>query len=474
VTTSSGRARAALKAAPNEVGHHANRTILGSIGALAPRRSMSSALFMSRTNGKRAVLIFPHTSYRVQMYVEAARRLGVELTLATDRGGLCAPFGLPVIEVDFSQPEGAAEAVTRKCRFDGVVATHEASALVAAHLAALRGLPHNDPAAARATRDKRLMRQRLASAGFLAPRFRVVEPRETAQIVAGGVRFPCVVKATMLSGSQGVIRADDPPALDRAMARVRAILANSPSEANRDPSFYRILVEDYLPGHEVAVEALMTDGEFQPLAIFDKPDALVGPYFEETLYITPSRHSPRRQERILDVAARAARALGLSHGPIHAELRASGEEVSVVEVAARSIGGLCSRVLELVVGSLEELILAHAVGLPRAHRPRVREGVSSFRRTRAAASGVMMMPIPRSGILRRVTGLEDARAVAGVNDVVVAAGLGQTIRALPEGSSYLGFIFAQAATAHEVEHALRASFAALRFELAPLLPLLLE
>jgi biotin carboxylase len=289
----------------------------------------------------------------------------------------------------------------------------------------------------------------------------VIEPGRAPRDVAGEVRYPAVVKPPMLTGSQGVIRADTPEELVNAVHRVRRILDRHPGEAREDPAFHHVIVEDYLPGREVAVEALMTDGALAPLAIFDKPDDLTGPFFEETIYVTPSRLSPAEQADVLDVTARAARAMGLHHGPIHAELRTEGGRASVVEVAARSIGGLCSRVFRLAAGSLEDLLIAHAAGLPLPPRP-VGEG----------AAGVMMMPIPRSGVLRGVAGLDEARAVTGVTEVTVAIRPGEAIRALPEGASYLGFVFARGARPEDVERSLREAMAAITFEWSPLLDLL--
>jgi len=226
-------------------------------------------------------------------------------------------------------------------------------------------------------------------------------------------------------------------------------------------------VENYLPGREVAVEAIVTGGKLRPLAIFDKPDDLVGPYFEETLYITPSRLPRPVQSAVLVVVEHAARALGLSQGPVHAELRIDGPRIAVVEIAARSMGGLCSRVLDKVTGPIEDIILSQAAGLELPHR----ETMGAAANGTASAAGVMMMPIPRSGVLRNVTGLEAARAVPGVEGVTVAIKPGESIRALPEGASYLGFIYACGTTPDQVEQTLRASFAELRFELSPLLEL---
>jgi hypothetical protein len=239
---------------------------------------------------------------------------------------------------------------------------------------------------------------------------------------------------------------------------VRRILAKHTGDARAHPGFFDVIVEDYLPGREVAVEALMTRGAMTPLAIFDKPDELTGPFFEETLYVTPSRLPPAAQADVLDVAARAARALGLDHGPVHAELRTHEGRASVVELAARSIGGLCSQVFRLAAGPLEDVLLAHAAGLPLPARG-----------GDAGGAGVMMIPIPRSGVLRRVTGVEEARAVPGIEGVTVAIAPGEAIRALPEGSSYLGFIFARGASPEAVEAALREAHGKLGFAWSPLL-----
>ena len=359
-------------------------------------------------------------------------------------------------------PDKAADEIARVAAatpFAGILATNESSAVVAALAAARLGLPGALAEGAAAARDKRRMRELFAQHGVPSPRPPGPRRRATTPAaLARDVRFPCVVKPPMLTGSQGVIRADGPEDFMGAVERVRRILARHPGEARADPGFFELVVEDYLPGREVAVEALMTAGEMTPLAIFDKPDDLVGPFFEETIYVTPSRLPPAAIADILDVTARAARALGLGHGPIHAELRTEGGRASVVEVAARSIGGLCSQVFRLAAGPLEDLLLAHAAGLPLPAPARA-----------SAAAGVMMIPIPRSGVLQRVAGLDEARAVPGIEGVTVSLQPGDAIRALPEGASYLGFIFAHGPTPAAVEAALRASHAKLRFSWSPLL-----
>jgi biotin carboxylase len=415
---------------------------------------------------KRLLLLFPAQSYRVDAYVAAARRRGIELVLGTDLPGAFVRHGLPLVTVNFRDPESAGAAIVTAARaapLDGIVPTNETTAVVAALAAERLGLSHAPPSAAYAARNKRRMRAVFAEAGVPSPRAIAIGPNDDPQKWLREIRFPCVVKPTMLTGSQGVIRADNPESFVAAVWRVRGILAGHGSDASTDPDFYHVIVEDYLPGREVAVEAMITRGEIRVLALFDKPDDLVGPYFEETLYISPSRLSREEQAAVLDVTERAARALGLWHGPVHAELRVDGARAAVVEIAARSIGGLCSRAFESVTGPLEDIVLTHAAGLP------VPYPLGGVHDDDAVAAGVMMMPIPRSGILRRVTGLDAARAVPGVAGVTVAIEPGDAIRALPEGSSYLGFIFARGSSAAAVERTLRASFAAIKFELSPLL-----
>lgn len=427
-------------------------------------RSPGGALSSTRGTGQSPalLLLFPSQSYRVEAFLGAAERAGIDLWLGTDLPAAFTRYGRPTVAVDFRAPERAADEIAGlagRTRFAGILATNESSAVVAALAAAQLGLPCSSAEGALAARDKRRMRDLLAAHGVPSPRHLVLRPDQEPGTIAGEVRFPCVVKPPMLTGSQGVIRADSPAELELAVARVRRILARHSADARADPGFFTVIVEDYLPGREVAVEALMTDGVMTPLAIFDKPDDLTGPFFEETIYVTPSRLPPAAQADILDVAERAARAIGLRHGPVHAELRSDRGRASVVELAGRSIGGLCSQVFRLAAGPLEDVLLAHAAGLPL---PATRGGG-------APSAGVMMIPIPRSGVLRRVSGLEEARATPGVDGVTVAIQPGDAIRALPEGASYLGFIFAKGDAPETVEAALREAHGRLHFDWAPLL-----
>ena len=297
------------------------------------------------------------------------------------------------------------------------------------------------------------MRRALAQAGVPQPRFALLASGADAAAVADEVGFPCVVKPLSLSGSRGVIRADDAEQARAAAERVRGILP-----AAREPAGAPLLVESYVPGVEVAVEGLLRAGPLEVLAVFDKPDPLEGPYFEETLYVTPSRLPAGVLAEVEAVTARAADALGLREGPVHAELRVDGERVSVLELAARSIGGLCSRALRFGAGvSLEEVILRHALGL----------GLEALARE-ATASGVMMIPIPAAGVLREVGGQEEARAVPGIGGLEITIARGRPVVPLPDGDRYLGFMFARATSADAVERSLRAAHGRLRISIEPL------
>jgi biotin carboxylase len=304
----------------------------------------------------------------------------------------------------------------------------------------------------RRVRDKLAFRRLLREREFPCPEFHHLPSGEDPQKLFPELKFPVVVKARRLSGSRGVIRADDSEGLVRAVHWVRAIQ----TRADRDAQELGLIIEDFIPGHEHALEGTLESGELTTLALFDKPDPLDGPYFEETIYVTPSRLPEVGQVAVADCAARAARALGLIDGPVHAELRINDTGPWLIELAARSIGGLCARTLRFGTGmTLEEIILRHALGWP----------IASLERERPAA-GVMMIPIPRGGILHGVDGLDQARAVPGIEDITISMHTGQRVVPLPEGSEYLGFIFSRAASPDEAEASLRRAHGLLRFRIA--------
>ncbi|HEU5438166.1 MAG TPA: ATP-grasp domain-containing protein [Ktedonobacterales bacterium] len=407
---------------------------------------------------KRLMLLLSPNTYRAGAFLEAAQRLDVEIVRCVDvPTGLDEYWDLP-LAVDFTDVEGAAAKIVEFCQaapVDAVLAVDDSATLVAVRAAEALGLPHNPVAAAEAARDKGLMRALFAEFGVPSTNFRRFPLTADPAEIAAQVTFPCVVKPLRLSGSRGVIRADNPAELAAAFRRLKRLLLNDgfPEETTD------MLVEDFIPGGEVALEGLLTSGRLHVLALFDKPDPLDGPFFEETIYVTPSRLPEATQRAIGDVAEAAARAIGLRDGPVHAELRVSPDGPRMLEIAGRSIGGLCSTILEFGAGMcLEELIVRHALEL----------GVPSFERTGQAA-GVMMIPIPRGGLLKAVHGVEEAQAVPHVTGVEISVKLNNPVVPLPEGASYLGFIFARAETPAEVEAALRAAHGKLHFEIKPLL-----
>lgn len=404
----------------------------------------------------RVLLLLPTTTYRTKAYIDAGLRIGAEVVAASEQRSTLAdkaPEGL--LALDFADPGRAARQVAdyaSRYRIDAVVPVDEETAVVAAWIGRELGIPHNPVAAAVAARDKGLMRELLSRAGVQAPRhWRFSLDDEIAQ-VAAAVTYPSVVKPVFLSTSRGVMRADNPDELEVAVRRLEGILARPDVAARGGPNAREILIEEFVPGFEVAVEGLLTDGRMKLLTVFDKPDPLDGPFFEETIYVTPSRLSAEMQGRIEQTTQAAVRAMGLARGPIHAELRINDLGPWVIEVAARAIGGLCSRTLRFDGWSLEELILRHALGAD----------VRSIEREREAA-GVMMIPIPAAGILREVRGLDAAKSVPGVEDVVISAHLTQAIAPPPEGLSYLGFIFSRAASPALAESSLREAHARLEF-----------
>ena len=405
----------------------------------------------------RVLLLLPTATYRAPDFVAAAAALDVEVVVGSEQAqAMARAMGDRALVVPLADPAAAADAIEalhRRSPVAGIVAVDEQGVVAAATAAERLGLRHNPPAAVAATRDKATMRVAMAGAGLVQPPHRLVGPGDDAAAAAQAVGLPCVVKATSLSGSRGVIRADNPEEAAAVVERVRGI-ASAAGAASDAP----VVVEAFVPGVEVAVEALLRAGALHVLATFDKPDPLDGPYFEETIYVTPSRHPEAVLDRLERTVAGAAAAIGLVEGPVHAEARLTpGGEVVVLEVAARSIGGLCARALRFGAGiSLEEVILRHALDLPLEDLAR-----------EAPAAGVLMVPIPSSGTLVRVGGVDEAAAVPGVVGVEITVLAGRPVQALPEGDRYLGFVFARGAGPAEVEASLRAAHAALDVVIDP-------
>ncbi|MGA2212685.1 MAG: ATP-grasp domain-containing protein [Bryobacteraceae bacterium] len=407
---------------------------------------------------KRLLLIGATTGYQTRVFAEAAERLGFDLILATDRCHvLDDPWGDRAVALRFEDPEGAAQTLAAQVNVDGIVAVGDRPAYIAALTAQLLGIAYNSPESVNASRNKFLARERFRAAGLPAPEFLRVPLSEGPQRPAQQARYPCVLKPLGLSASRGVIRADNPREFVAAFRRIENLLADPDIARLHDDQDRFLQVETFIEGREFALEGLLTQGRLRVLAIFDKPDQLNGPFFEETIYVTPSREDPATQRAIVQTTQAAVHALGLSHGPIHAEMRVNSRGVWMLEVAARPIGGLCARVLP----GLEELILRHAAG----------EDAGSIAAT-APASGVMMIPIPREGIYVDAQGLDRARALPGIEDVIITAKPGQKLIPLPEGASYLGFIFARGESPNTVESALRSAHLQLRFQIAAALPVI--
>jgi biotin carboxylase len=396
----------------------------------------------------KAVVILPTSTYRAADFVKAAEALGIDLVVASEEP---PPFdmGDRYLQIDCSDPEKAAESIAalgETVPIDGVVAADDQGVMVAAHTSALLGLSGNQPGAAAATRDKLAMREALATAEVGQPRFAALSPDDSPADVANAVGLPVVIKPLDRSASQGVIRFDDAADAGPTAARIRRIVGENAT----------LLVESYVPGSEIAIEGLISDGDLTVLAVFDKPDTTAGPYFPETLFVTPSRHAVSALAEAERTAGAAVRALGLTSGPVHIELKVDEDRASVIEVAARSIGGLCSRSLNfgLMGTTLESLILRNAIG----------QGRDDLRRE-PVASGVLMIPTPDSGVLATVAGEVEARDIPGITGIDFTIRPGGKIVAPPEGDRYLGFVYARAQSPDEVESALRKALSTLEVQL---------
>ncbi len=423
----------------------------------------------------RILLLLPTRTYRAADFLEAASKLDVEVVVASEEAATTADLSpRHTLVLDFSAPTVATQAILAFAHtypLAAIVGVDDDTTLLATTALKALGLPHNPIASAEATRNKHLLRHTLATKGVSVPayqRFSIYD--DPTEIVGVGspnpdgtdtqVGFPCVIKPLSLSASRGVIRADTPTEFIEAFQRTTKLLhalKDAAEDNSQTHASQYLLVEDYIPGIEVALEGILLDGELKVLALFDKPDPLEGPFFEETLYITPSRLAVGIQDALHNATAEAADALGLRHGPVHAELRYNDKGAHLIEIAARTIGGLCARTLRFGTGmSLEELVIRHAIGRP----------VETLQREQQAA-GVMMIPVPKAGILGEVRGKTAAHHVDGIVEVNITIPVGGEVVPLPEGARYLGFIFARAETPAAVETALREAHQRLEFVILP-------
>jgi biotin carboxylase len=408
----------------------------------------------------RVLLVAATTGYQTRSFTAAANRLGIDVVLATDRCHVLEdPWRDHAIPVRFEEPEIAAERLAEAAvvdSIDGVIAVADRPTLVAALTARRLGLPFHSPHSVAICRDKHKIREAFGAAGLLVPENVCVALDADPRQIAGNTRFPCVLKPLGLSAGRGVIRADTAAEFVAAFERIRRILEQPEIRQFHESWNEAIQIERYIEGREFALEGLMMRGELKVLAIFDKPDPLEGPFFEETIYVTPSRQPPGIQSAIVDTARQAVRALRLFHGPVHAEMRVNAAGVYMLEVAARPIGGLCARALRFEGDlTLEEIVILHAIGKMPPDGLKISPN----------ALGVMMIPVPRAGIYESVIGIEEALRTPGVDDVVITAKVGQKLQPLPEGASYTGFIFASGNDAASVERSLRMAHSRLKFEI---------
>jgi biotin carboxylase len=415
---------------------------------------------MSNSDKKRIILLSKVSTYRARPFMTAAQRLGIEVVYGIDMDPLLADHWRTPLRIQLDKPR---ETVKNIVAFAGehpvqaVISLDDSASVVAAMASEALGLPHNNSRAALAARNKYEMRKMLAASDVACPGFHLYDTAADPAGIAAEIEYPVVIKPLLLSGSRGVIRVNNPAEFKAAFERLKRMLAGYEAESGGD----QILVETYIPGGEVALEGILERGRLKVLALFDKPDPLEGPFFEETIYVTPSRLPEAVQQSIADCTARAVRSLGLYHGPIHAELRINDDGPWLLEVAGRSIGGLCSETLQFGSDiSLEELILRQAIGLD----------VGAFRRE-DQATGVMMIPIPEAGLLKGCEGTEEAEQVPLVDRIEITAELNYPLVPLPEGDSYLGFIFASGPSPEAVEAALREAHKKLHFQVESLLPM---
>ena len=404
------------------------------------------------------LIIAPHGSYRTSAYIQAAKQQQCDVLIASQaRNSIVSEYaaGLHVDLGDQNQALAAILAAAEQRPFTGIIATDDSTTELATRVASQLGLPHNPLASVRLASRKDLARMRLSQHAVNIPKFRCLDLTASLVEQCQGLDYPCVIKPVSLSASRGVIRVNNFAELQQARHRIENILASE--DDLTEEVRHTLLVEQFIPGQEVAVEAMLYQGALEILTIFDKPDPMNGPFFEETYYLSPTRFPALIQAQIQQQVEMACRAYGLEEGPVHAECRINEMGVWILEIAARTIGGLCGQLLRFGTGySLEELVLAHARG----------QRLALSRQDEAA--GVLMIPIPEAGVLKRIEGLLAVQAIPLIEDVNIQIREGYELVPLPEGGNYLGFIFARGENIGEVEQALRAAHACLKIVTTPL------
>jgi biotin carboxylase len=409
----------------------------------------------------RVLLLLPTTTYRASDFIAAALRMGLDVVVASERANTMSRLHPErFMTLSFGDLDACVAQVREfhaQWPIEAVIPVDDETAITAAAIGAALSLRHNSVESAQAAHDKNRLAELLKRRSVQAPQSTLHSVRDAPEVLAARAMYPCVLKPLFLSASRGVIRADNPREYVASWKRILAILNSRETRVRGGTLAEFVLEQEFVPGPEFALEGMLSRGKLQVLAIFDKPDPLDGPFFEETIYLTPSRASESDQDNIARAVASAATAIGLCEGPVHAEVRLNKRGAFLIEIAARSIGGLCSRVLRFGTGlRLEDLILHHAAGTDIAQINREDN-----------AAGVMMIPVPAKGLLEKVAGLDAARLTPGVEEVTITARQGNLMVPPPEGSSYLGFIFSRAQFPSEVEASLRAAHAKLSFVIEP-------
>ena len=415
-----------------------------------------------RDDSATVLLLIPSHSYRTSDFMRAASDLDISVIVGIDTEFIINADQQNVIALNFSDPEEAAEAISEfrpDISLDAILAVDDAGTLVAAKASQMLELPHNSVSSVELTRDKYALRVALSRSKLPSPGYKLFEATQSQdelEHIADSIEYPVVLKPRGLSGSQGVIRANTSIEFIDGFNRIKKILKLESSRDECDADLLTtILVEDYVPGPEFAIEGVLDKGNLTVLALFDKPDPLVGPFFEETIYVTPTSYPDDVQSQIISTVQSACGALGLTHGPVHAEVRLDDDKVFLIDLAGRSIGGQCARTLSFGSGlSLEEIILTHAVG----------DDINQANRESSAA-GVMMIPIPAAGIFQKVSGVDKAEKISGIESVSIVPTSGDELIPLPDGNEYLGFIFAKGTTAQIVEKSLREAHNQLDFQI---------
>ena len=401
------------------------------------------------------LLIAPSGSYRIAPYLGAAKSLGMKILVVSNSQHSLVPEVAAGITVDFENIDDAIEiilAAIQTLSIRCVFATDDSCVEISSHIAQILKLPHNKPEAAALTHRKDLARKALKAGGCNTPEFQVIS-LDMVEKFASPIDYPVVIKPLALSASRGVIRADNDEQMISACSRIEGILASAGQSGYiRD----HILVESYLDGAEFAVEGFIIQGEFHLLTIFDKPEPLTGPFFEETYYLTPTQLDCRQQTELVNEVRQCCKAYGLEQGPVHAEARITKSGIVLLELAARTIGGQCGQLIEFSLQQkLEEIVIQGMCGI----KPELPNNPQ--------AAGVMMIPVTNSGILKRVEGLTNALEIPYIEDIEIHIREGYELIPLPEGSSYLGFIFAKAPKYHEVYQSLKSAYECLRFVTQP-------